>query len=90
MPSHTFWVIHPMEGNAVDLRNHCCNALMQHCFFLMVLSHQVKLGFKIGGRLHSLIFFFKKLVNISRPGQLCFSVHENIKLLCFYLLGVLF
>lgn len=33
MPSHTFWVIHPMEGNTVDLRNHCFNALMQHCFF---------------------------------------------------------
>lgn len=76
MPSHTFWVIHPMEGNTVDLRNHCCNALMQHCFFfLMVLSHQVKLGFKIGGRLHSLIFLTKTCQHL----QTCQTLNSKSK-----------
>lgn len=44
MPSHTFWVIHPMEGNTVDLRNHCCNAIMQHCF-LNGFKSSSKVGF---------------------------------------------
>lgn len=79
MPSHTFWVIHPMEGNAVDLRNHCTHATL----FLMVLSHQVKLGFKIGGRLHSLIFLTKTLNFEFKISALFFSTLE-------YLLGVLF
>lgn len=41
MPSHTFWVIHPMEGNAVDLRNHCTHATL----FFNGFESSSKVGF---------------------------------------------